>query len=282
MSENLLQQLQAKAYRLRGVELKLATLILQDPKAFTGYSMAEVAALAGVSQGSIVNFSKTFADGGFPKLKLRIAAALANYQPQPFSRIETNDGVAEVLRKRSDDVGTAFSNTLRLNPGEALERIADRILNARKVEIYGIYRSAVSATGLYYHLLELGIPAAFVSDTLSCSVSASMLEEHDLIIAISSTGQTKEILDAVKIARQRQVPVIGLTSHPDSALARLSDDLLIAGPSGNALSGHATEIMLSNLLLIDGICSYLSGKIQAESGLRYLQMKEILNSHCVD
>ncbi len=282
MENNILQHLQANYYRLKGVELKLATLILQDPKAFTTYSMAEVSALAGISQGSIVNVSKAFADGGFPALKLSVASALSTYSPKPFSRIDKNDDLNEIFQKRTDDLCAAFKHTQQLNSIDVLNKVADLILNARKVELYGIYRSTVAATSMYYNLLELGIPAVFVNDTLSCAVSASMLEKEDLVIAISSSGQTKEIVDTVKIARRQGVPVIALTAHPDSALSKLADITLIAAQSGNSLGENGTEILLADMLLMDSICTYLSLKTKAESGPRYLQMKEILSSHSVD
>ena len=48
-----------------------------------------------------------------------------------------------------------------------------------------------------------------------CAVSASMLDENSLVIAISDSGATREILDAVTIARKNRVAAICLTSGSD-------------------------------------------------------------------
>ena len=184
--------------------------------------------------------------------------------------------------KTAKATGEAFQITTEVNEEETLERVATRILQANKVEIYGIYRSGVVATDFYYQLLELGIPASFVSDILTCTVSASMLDEKSLVIAISLSGKNKEIIDAVRNAKHNHVPVICLTANRNSPLAKLSDEVLVAASGGVSVGGVASEIRSSQLLLTDAICSYLISKMSDEDQKRYLQLKAILSSHNVD
>ena len=155
-------------------------------------------------------------------------------------------------------------------------------MKAKKVEIYGVYRSAVVATDFYYQLLTLGIPAVFVSDVLTASVSASLLDADSLVVAVSASGKTKDVLDAVKIAKSKNVPVISLTNHKDSPLAQLSDEVLIASASGDTLMGLASEIRLSQLALTDALCAYLRTRIDEQSKRQYFELREIINSHSVN
>ena len=69
MSENIISQLKTNVNFLTNTEKKIAKLIIQNPEKFITYSMPELTVEAGVSQGSIINFSKKFAHGGFPDLK---------------------------------------------------------------------------------------------------------------------------------------------------------------------------------------------------------------------
>ena len=147
-------------------------------------------------------------------------------------------------------------------------------------EIYGIYRSAALATDLYYQLLEIGVQASFVSDVLTCATSALMLGEKDLVIAISSSGQTKDVIDAVKIAKEKGVSVICLTGNRNSPLAKLSDVVLVAAASGNSVFSNAKEIRFSQLAVLDALCSFVAGKIDDEEK-RYSIVNKILNSHSV-
>ena len=281
MGNSLLLDLKLHASTLSETERKIAASILEDPKRFTKYSLTELAEKANVSQGSIVNFSNKFCGGGFPALKLKIAAEATGFEEKPFSVVENTDGVSDVFTKVESGVIDALKNTLAFNDESALARAADMILKAKKVEIYGLFRSGAVATDFYYQLLTLGIPASYVSDVLTCAASASILDSNHLVIAISCSGQTKDILDAVKIAKSNQVPVICLTGNKNSALSKLADLTLVAAPSGNSVTGREMEIRFSQLVLTDSLCAYLRNKIDANGEKRYFKLAEIINSHSV-
>lgn len=281
MHSNLFTQLKSNIEFLSKTERKIAELIINAPDKFITYSLSELSGIAGVSQGSIINFSKKYSGGGFPALKLQIAACLYMNDDKPFSVIDSRDTIQEALTKNIEATVCAFETTTELNTEETLQSVVNRILKAKKIEIYGIYRSAAVATDFYFQLLQLGIPASFVSDILTCSVSASMLDENCLVVAISASGKTNEIIDAVKYAKAKNVPVVCLTSNKNSLLAKLSDDVLVAASSGTSVAGSGMEVRSSQLILIDTICSYLVSRLNEEEKNRYIEIKAILNSHNV-
>ena len=283
MDKKILHELRANLKHLSPTEGKIAHVILDDPKAFISYSMTELSKLAGVSQGSIINFANKFAGGGFPVLKLHVAASLSEYQKHSFvSAAEEGDSVKDVLQKTTESILSALHNTEAVNDDTSLQRAAELILRAKKVEIYGVYRSAVVATDFYYQLLTLGIPAVFVSDVLTAAVSASLLDAGSLVVAVSASGKTKDVLDAVKIAKSRGVPVLSITNHKGSPLAALSDQVLVASASENTLMGLASEIRLSQLALTDALCAYLRTRIDEQGEQQYFELREIINSHSVN
>lgn len=112
-------------------------------------------------------------------------------------------------------------------------------------------------------------------------VDASMLSSQSLVIVISSSGRTKEILDAVEIAKKNDVPVICLTAHKSSPIATISDDVLLTAPSGISISDRSSEIRLAQLFLLDALCAYLQSIIDSSGNKRYYRLQEILNSHDV-
>ena len=281
MKEKLLRELKSNLEYMSNVERKIASVIIENPKNFTTYSLIELSMVADVSQGSIINFANKFTGGGFSALKLEIAASLSDNFEQPFTSVADSDSLKDILCKTTRDINEALKNTTSLNEESTLKSVCELILKAKKVEIYGIFRSAVVATDFYYQLLQIGIPATFVSDVLTCAVSAATLTEGSLVIAISSSGQTQDIIDAVKLAKGNGVPVVCITAHKSSTLAKLSDEVLVAAPSGNSLTASPLEIRHSQLALTDAICSYLISKIDSDGQKRYLKMNQILTLHNV-
>ncbi len=281
MSENLFSRLKSDMPYMSGVERKITETILDNPQKFITYTLPGLAHETDVSQGSIINFSKKFAGGGFPALKLRIAGAMRDFMPESYTIIEENDTITDALRKTTENSRNALKYTTEINKESSLRKITDKILSAKKIEIYGVYRSAAVATDFCYQLLQIGVPATFVSDILTCSVSASMLDSDCVVIAVSSSGETKDIIDPVKIAKEKGAYAIALTGNGYSPLAKLSDEVLIAASSGNSLSEKSSEIRLSQLALTDAICSYIGSRIDENGEKRYIEMREILNSHSI-
>ena len=281
METKLLHKLRSTAEFMSNAERKIAGVILADPERFTKYTLGELSRVSGASQGSIVNFAKKYSGGGFPDLKLAVATALSGESGHPFSLVESNDSMKAVLRKTADGIDRALRNTVALNGNEDLERACSLILGAKKVEIYGVFRSAVVATDMYYQLIQLGLNANFVSDVLTCAVSASLLERDSAVVAISSSGQTRDVIDAVKLAKKNGVPIVAITAHKESPLAKLSDVVLKACPAGNALSENANQVRISQLAIVDALVSELRSRTDADGSGRYFKVGEILGMHNV-
>lgn len=280
MSENLIIRLKTNLNNLSRVEKKIASVIIKSPEKFIKYSMEELAKMTEVSQGSIINFSKKYAGGGFPELKLKVSACMGDVKEQQFNVVYENDTMKSALKKNIELHSAAYGITYEINNEGTLKAVAEKILKAKKVEIYGVFCSAAVATDFCYQLLLCGIPASFVSDILTCSVSASMLSKDALVIAVSSSGSTRDIIDAVKNAKKNNVPIVAITSNINSPLARLSDYVLVAAASGNSVSGAASEIRSSQLLITDTICSYIRSK--KEKSEKYAELRKILGSHNVE
>lgn len=129
---NLLSELQASFAFLSHAERKIAGVLLKDPERFIGCSLRELSALADVSQGSIVNFAGKYAHGGFPHLKLRVAASLGGFREPPFNVVESNDSVKAALIKTDRNLCAALRGTEILNDETVLSRAAERILSRRE------------------------------------------------------------------------------------------------------------------------------------------------------
>ena len=79
-------------------------------------------------------------------------------------------------------------------------------------------------------LCSTGTPASFVYPGEAAHGDLGIIEENDAIVAFSTSGKTKEVLDALAAGRELGLhTVIGITSHPDSELRELSDVVLDMG-----------------------------------------------------
>lgn len=267
---------------LTKTEKHIADFIIAEPNAFIKASMAELALKLNVSQGSINNFSKKFCPEGFSALKLVIAACPNKNGTEPYSIISSETPVKTVMELKIKESIEAFQNTHNANSEESLIKAAEYILRAKHIEIYGIYHSGIVAKDFSYQLMRLGISASFKEDSLMCAVSASMLTYGDLVIAITSSGKTKDIIDAAKIAKENGATVLTVTCNRFSPAADLADTVLYTATSGMSESDKSDEIRLSQLMVLDTVCAYLRNKIDMGSKENFYRINKILNLHSVD
>lgn len=276
------RKIQAEWEFLSKTERKIGEIILKSPEEFIGLSAIELSQRAEVSQGSINNFSKKFVNSGFSELKKQLAMELNQYKEDTFDVVPKDGNIKSIMQASVKNISKAFQLTEQMNSEETLQRVAEQIMKAKKIEIYGIFQSGIVANDCYYQLLQLGLPVNYVTDVLMCPVSAMMLDSDSLVIAISSSGRTKDIYEAVKIAKENNVPCICITRNPKGPIAGLCDEVLAISIGDEALSRTAGTVRMCEYYLIDAICSYIRHQMDSNGREQYFKLSEILNSHSME
>jgi len=279
MTKNVFTQVKASYSYMSRVERRIADFILAQPERFVALTMAELSAQEDVSQGSINNFARKFFSCGFSALKLQVAAGLAPSDDTPLPDVQPQ-AVKTCMQNNIDATRSFFETTAQINSEAVLARAVQRILRSRRIDIYGVYHSGISARDLCFQLISLGIPANYVEDTFMCAVSASTLDENALVIAISASGRTAEIIDAVQIAKENHAGVVCLTTNPFSPLAKISDDVLLSAPADDR-SGGVGYMRMAQLFVIDSLITYLQTIMQQDDPVNRDRLRKFNLSHSI-
>lgn len=108
--------------------------------------------------------------------------------------------------------------------GEEFELACQRILDCDgRVVVTGMGKSGHIANKIAATLASTGTPAFFVHPGEASHGDLGMITPKDLVLAISNSGETSEVLSILPIIKRMGVPLIGLASVPNSTLATLSD-----------------------------------------------------------
>jgi len=279
MTKNVFTQVKASYSYMSRVERRIADFILAQPERFVALTMAELSAQEDVSQGSINNFARKFFSCGFSALKLQVAAGLAPSDDTPLPDVQPQ-AVKTCMQNNIDATRSFFETTAQINSEAVLARAVQRILRSRRIDIYGVYHSGISARDLCFQLISLGIPANYVEDTFMCAVSASTLDENALVIAISASGRTSEIIDAVQIAKENHASVVCLTTNPFSPLAKMSDDVLLSARTDD-LTRKVGHTRMAQLFVIDSLVTYLQTIMQQDDPANRDRLRRFNISHSI-
>lgn len=282
MSDHLFTLLTTQYDCLTKTEKKIASLLLERPEEFMGAYIPDLAEQIGVSQGSLHNFSKKMGCEGFAALKLRIARDLKDYRQATPAENTAQASLKEQLQDHIRQCNKRMADTYDLNSEETLRNAVDLLLSASRIQLHGVYHSGIAAQDFCYQLIQLGLPATFISDPLISAVSATMLDQNSLVIAVSASGRTKEILDTVAFAKEKGASILAITAHRFSLLAKMADTVLITAAGDAFSTGRFCQSRTAQLFIIDALCSYLhQQKSNLESSEEEQQINKILSSHNV-
>ncbi len=105
---------------------------------------------------------------------------------------------------------------------------------AGKVVVTGMGKSGHVCRKIAATLASTGTPAFFLHAGEALHGDLGMLERTDLVLAISNSGETEEILDLLPILKRLGLPLVAMTGGLDSTLARAADVVLDVGVAEEA------------------------------------------------
>ena len=107
-----------------------------------------------------------------------------------------------------------------------IRRIAGLLNVSRRVFIYGMGSSGNVAEEFQLRFMRIGLDVTAVTDSQMIQMSAALVEERMLVIAISLSGTTREIVESIRIAKSRNAKVIFITANPAPETAARCDEVL--------------------------------------------------------
>ncbi|WP_395317709.1 6-phospho-3-hexuloisomerase [Fructilactobacillus frigidiflavus] len=111
------------------------------------------------------------------------------------------------------------------------------IKDAKHIFVYGGGRSGFGLKGFAMRLVHMGKLAYVVGETTTPAITAG-----DLLIVASSSGTTQGTLNIVTEAKKAQADVWLWSTHNDSVMAKLANQItILPGKSKNAVGEHATS-----------------------------------------
>lgn len=119
--------------------------------------------------------------------------------------------------------------------GDAFQDACQLILACQgKIIISGIGKSGLIAKKIAATLSSTGTPAIFLHPTEASHGDFGMIQNNDLIIAISHSGNTEELCNLLPYLKAKQLPIIAITSNNNSQLGKAAQIVLAYGDTKEA------------------------------------------------
>ena len=205
--------------QLFDAEKKIAKFILNNPKKVVDMTVSELAEISDVSIASVSRFCRKVGLKGFAQLKISLAQELVDtHKSGEVSNDISVDNIPQSLQNILANKITELKQTGNLINTDEFREILEGIRDASRVQVIAVGNTIPVAIDAAFKFNELGIPttAGTIWETqLSYSFT---LGKGDVLIAISNSGESDKVLEAVKIANNNKAMTIGITNSPHSAI----------------------------------------------------------------
>ncbi|WP_202303386.1 MurR/RpiR family transcriptional regulator [Dryocola clanedunensis] len=243
-NENILLHLRQSLPGYSPTLQKLGEFILAEPQKVLYLTITELARESETSEASVTRLCRHSGCKGYSEFKMALAMDIQQSQPPAVASEDSIDELVEESVQALRDTGKLINREVLTQAGTALHEAAS-------VQIYGVAASAIMGDYLHYKLLRLGKSAQLFSDMHRAAMNAATLGERDLVVAISSSGSTKDLLHVVKLAKKRGSRVLLLSNTMRSPLADLADLLLVAAKPEGPLSAGSLNAKVGAMLLVE-------------------------------
>lgn len=208
-------------------ERSVAQIVAADYQAATRMTIAELAARAEVSQPTVTRFCRSVGCSSFSEFKISLATTLTVAAAYLKSDRAFDDDAGKLAQRIMTRAASAVRECLDQIDSAVIEEAITVLAASRRIDLYGQGGgSAAMIEDAKLRLFRLGIPVSAYTDGHQQRMSAATLQQGDGVLAISNSGRSKSVVDAVEIARSFGAATVAIT-RPGTPLAQAAE-LVIA------------------------------------------------------
>lgn len=251
-------------------DTKIADYIAANKEKVIYHSLTEMAEACGVAEATLLRFFRKLDFKGFQDFKFMLAQEISSETP------DTEDD--SFIGRVKNNVIQVIADTSEVVQEDVLDAAIEKIERSPDVVIFGIGSSGIAAMDMQNRLMRIGKNAVVITDSHFQIMRAASMTENTVVIAISLSGGTKDIVDAVSASKASGATVIALTSYTKSPLTKFADIVLLSSAKESPLDSGSLVSKISQLFLIDLICTGLTMKNVKEAQAMKLKISENTSS----
>lgn len=241
-------------------EGKLLDTVLSNLDTVDSYTINSLAEEAGVSYATVCRMLDKVGVSGFKEFKKVLSKAHRDTSDSDYI-LKSDESISNtaICDEVCDNANRLILNCRNELTGDILDRSVDMLCNAGSIMFAGLGSSAVAARYAYIGFLGIISQCFFSNDMIMAKMKASLLNKGDVLFAVSSSGRTKPVIEAAKIARSSGAAVISLCDFSSAPLIDVSDVSINTG-AGNIKESMNIPSIQGQITAINVLYSCVSKK----------------------
>lgn len=232
---------------LTNVEKNIANFFLNNTEDFL-FSSKNIAARLFVSEASLSRFAKKCGYKGFREF-------IYEYDRE-FRLEKRKDSFNQVTKQVVDTYQELLDKNLRLVDEAQMSRIAGMLAGARRIFVYGMGSSGFAAREFSLRFMRLGLYMEAITDAHIIKINAALAGSETLIIGVSLSGTTAEIVDGMRIAGAQGAKLLLITANGKAKAREFCDETLVVAGMKELDYGIMISPQFPVLVMVDIFFAY--------------------------
>lgn len=256
-------------HSLTKTEKRIAASILANPELLGQSSLAEIAKQLDVGEATFLRFCRALGFRGFTDFKLELAIELATREKQSSSLLEmditSQDDAQTIASKLQNSMNNVIAETINLIDFNELENVVQAMLNAKRIFLFGVGSSGITAEDVKNKFMRIGLQVDYSANNHFMYMQAALTTSEDVVIGISHSGSSQEVVQSLDIAKQNGATTVAITHNLRSPITQVADHVLVNGNRQGRLQGDSMGTKIAQLFVLDLIYTLIvqAGEEQA-------------------
>lgn len=199
-----------------------------------------------ISEASLTRFAKKCGFSGYREF-------IYHYQTsQSYATKQSEYLMSQVF----DSYQELLTKSYSIIDADQVSRMIQLLLDQKRVYIYGKGSSGLVAEEMKFRFMRIGLVCEAITDNHVMQMNQAILDETCLVIGISISGETFEVLNGVKLAKKRGAKTILFTANQTKEMHEYCDELQLFIIKDNLSTGNIISPQFPILIIIDIIYAY--------------------------
>lgn len=238
-------------------EKKVADFIIENPEKAVNANVSELANYSGVSDATVIRMCKHIGYQGYYQLRIDLSRDLGRKQVWDVDmeniKMDTVSGLFQSFSSRILAIGKNLEQ-------DKLLECANLIKSSRQVHIVAVGNTSPLAMYMDFRLGRLGIKCTSSMIPEYWMNYVNLADSDDIVIAISRSGESKQVVQALELAKEKGLKVIAITGAEYSPVSKLSDCVLLSNVSGQAFDYYKGYSRLNETVVIDALLHFVTNE----------------------
>lgn len=260
LDREVLEVIRERYEEIFSAEKKVADFVLRNPQKTVDSNVSELAKQSGVSDATVVRMCHHIGYSGYYQFRILLARDLGRKQVDQAASVEHKDMVSRVFAEYAE-IMTAMGRRIDEN---VMFKCVELIRTCRWAHIIAAGNTCPLAQYMGFRLGRLGVKCTYNVAAEYFMNQINLAEENDILIAISQSGTSRQVVQGMELGKEKQLKSIAITASVPSPVSELADYVLVSAGKEEPFSYYKGYEHLKEMAVIDALLHFVTTQADIE------------------